>query len=154
MLPNVDIRSVYRIYYTEFALFFLCAGLLLKPLVTKRITGFSLGRLMVASIGMNAASYLSLGAAVPAAMFLCLSLNKWVIKPRFGTDYNASFIWLSVVAIVTVTSAVAEALVLRFVFTKKIGLRAFLLLCGANARSMTIALYGIYKYMLAHQPEA
>jgi len=140
MLPHVDIVAAYRIHYHFFAVLFLGAGLFIKPFVTKQITGFSLGRLMVANVGMNVASYLSLGAAVPGAMILSLYLNKAVFKPILGTDNDSSIIWLLVVSIATVTSAVVETLVLRFVFTEKIGWRAFLVLCGASALSMAIAL--------------
>jgi hypothetical protein len=154
MLPNVDIRAAYRIDYHFFALLFLSAGLLLKPFVIRRITGFSLGRLMVANAALNVASHLCLGAAVPAAIVLCLLLNERVLKPFFRTDDYASIVWLGVVSIATVASAAAEALVLNFVFKKRMTGKAFLLLCGANALCMVITSYGTHKHILANPPEA
>jgi hypothetical protein len=153
-LPQVDVRSVYSLYYNAFALLFLGAGFFIKPLFTRRITGFPLGRLMVANTTMNAASSLLQTAVIPAAMIISLFLNRLVLTPIFGTDDYAPIIWLSVVSMTTVISATIEALVLRFVCTKRISPKAFSLLCTANAICVAGALYWMYKYALAHPPEA
>ncbi len=147
MLPEVDIRAVYTLYYNVFALFFLGAGFFIKPFFTRRITAFAFGRLMVANATMNAATALLQAAVIQAAMIICYV----VLMPVFGYP---SAIWLPVVSVATVIAAAIDALVLRVVFTKRISPRAFSILCIANAICMTGAIYGMYKYALAHPPEA
>jgi|HubBroStandDraft_6_1064221.scaffolds.fasta_scaffold27097_3 hypothetical protein len=150
MLPQVDIRSLYSRYYNVFALTFLSTSLVIKLPFTRRITGFPLGRLLFADAAMSAASSLLQAPVIPGAMIL----SSLILTPIFGTNENAPIIWLSVVSVTTVTSASIEALVLHSFFAQRISPKAFCLLCTANAICMAGAIYGMYRYALAHPPEA
>lgn len=154
MLPQVDIRSFYLPYSNVFALFFLGTGLFIKPLFTRRIATFHLGRLMAANATMNIASTLLQKPTLYVAAIVCWFLNLLVLRPIFGTNEYPPGIWLPIVSVATVISATIDALVLRIVFTKRINPGTFSLLCMANAICMAGAIYGTHKYVLAHPPQA
>jgi len=151
-MPHVDVRAVYTMYYNAFFLLFLGTGLFIKPLFVWRIKGFALGRLTATAATMIAASSLFLVAAIPVAMIICLLLNYWVLAPVFKTNESAPVVWLSVVSMIVGISAAVEAMVLRFVFAKRVSPRAFSLLCSSNAICMTATLYWLGEYMSAHPP--
>jgi hypothetical protein len=150
MLPQVDIRSLYSLYYNVFALTFISTSLVIKLPFARRITGFPLGRLLLADAAMSTASSLLQAAEIPGAMIL----SSLVLTPIFRTNENAPIIWLAVISVTTVSSAAIEALVLHFFFAKRINPKAFCLLCTANAICLAGALYGMYGFALAHPPEA
>ncbi len=88
ILPRVDVRAAYDMYYRPFLLWAVIVGLFLKFAYVRYLTRLSWSRGAVADIAMNSASSLLNLIAVPMA-FLVWTLPRLALNRVFGTDDTA-----------------------------------------------------------------
>jgi hypothetical protein len=152
ILPRVDVRAAYSIYYYRYFLFWvIVVGLVLKFAYVVNFTQRFWCRCIAMDVAMNAVSSLLNLIAVPAA-FLVWALPSIVLNRVFGVDADDPVNWVALLLIVAMISALSEALVLYFGFKQRLGQKGFWLLYVANAVCSGTAACGMGFYMAAHPP--
>jgi hypothetical protein len=153
ILPRVDVRAAYDMYYRHFLLWAIIVGLFVKFAYVHYLIRLSWSRGAVADIAMNSASSLLNLIAVPVA-YLVWTLPRLALNRVFGTDDTAPVNWVAVLLVIAMISALSEAFVLKFVFKQRLGQKRFWLLYIVNAICIGVAAYGMGIYALAHPPTA
>ena len=151
ILPRVDVRAAYSIYYRYFLLWAIVAGLVVKFAYVVYFTQRSWGRRIAMDVAMNAASSLLSLIAVPVA-FLVWALPSIVLNRVFDIGADDPVNWVALLLIVAMISALSEASVLHFGFKQRLGQKRFWLLYVANAVCIGFAAFGMGSYILAHPP--
>jgi hypothetical protein len=153
ILPRVDVRAAYSIYYRHFLLWAIIVGLVVKFVYVVYFTQQSWGRRIAMDVAMNAASSLLNLIALPVA-WLVWGLPRIALNRIFGTDYSDPVNWVAILLIIAMIGALSEASVLHFGFKYRLGQKRFWLLYAANGLCIGIAACGTGFYMVAHPPTA
>jgi hypothetical protein len=153
ILPRVDVRAVYSIYYRYFLLWTVVAGLAVKFAYVVYFTQRSWGRRIVMDVAMNAASSLLNLIALPVAWWVW-GLPRIALNRIFGTDYSDPVNWVAMLLIIAMIGALSEASVIHFAFKQRLGQKGFWLLYVANGLCIGIAACGTGFYIVAHPPTA
>jgi hypothetical protein len=153
ILPRVDVRATYDMYYRHFILWAIIVGLFVKFAYVRYLMRLSWSRGTVADIAMNSASSLLNLIAFPVA-YLVWTLPRLALDRVFGTDNTAPVNWVALLLIIAMISAVSDAFVLRFLFKQRIGQKRFWLLYVANVVCVGVAACGMGIYGVAHPPTA
>src|SRR5580704_10943609 len=153
ILPRVDVRAVYDMYYRPFLLWAIIAGLMLKFVYLRSVIRWAWSKCAVVDLTMNAASSLLNLIAVPLA-FLVWTPPRLAINRALATADSDPVNWFALLLIMAMMSTLSEAFVLRFVFKQRLGQKKFWLLYVANAVCMGFAAYGMSSYEGAHPPTA
>jgi len=151
ILPRVDVRAAYSIYYRYFLLWAIVLGLVVKFAYVVYFTQRSWGRRIAMDVEMNAASSLLNLIALPVA-WLVWGLPKIALNRIFGTDYSDPVNWVGMLLIIAMIGALSEASVLHFAFKHRLGQKRFWLLYAANGLCIGIEACGTGFYMVAHPP--
>jgi len=151
ILPRVDVRAVYSMYYRPFILWAIITGLFVKFGYVRHFTRLTWSRCAVVDVAMNAASSLLNFIAVPVAFFVW-TLPRLALSRAFGTDGSDPVNWIALLLIVALISALSEAFVLHFVFKQRLGQKRFWFLYVANAVCVGVAACGTGFYLVAHPP--
>jgi hypothetical protein len=153
ILPRVDVRAVYSMYYRPFLLWAIIAGLFVKFVYVHYLTRMTWRRCAVVDVAMNVASAFLNLISVPAA-FLVWTLPRLAMNRVVGTDDADPVNWVAVLMVMALIAALSDALVLRFAFKRELGKKAFLLLYVTNAVCVWFAACGTGFYLVAHPPTA
>jgi len=153
ILPRVDVRSAYDMYYRPFLLWAIIAGLAVKIGYVRYFTRLPWSRCALMDVTMNAASSLLNPIAVPAA-FLVWTLPRLALNRVFGIDDSDPVNWVALLLAMALISALSDALILHFVFKQRFGQKGLWLIYFANAVCIGVAACGMNFYARAHPPTA
>ena len=153
ILPRVDVRAVYSMYYRPFLLWAIIAGLFVKFVYVRYFTRLNWSRCAVVDVAMNVASSLLNLIAVPAA-FLVWTLPRLALNRVFGTDDADPVNWVALLVVMAFITTMSDACVLHFASKWQLGKKTFWLLYVANAVCVSIAAFGTGFYLVAHPPTA
>jgi hypothetical protein len=153
VLPRVDVRAAYDMYYRHFVLWAIVVGLFVKFAYVRYFTRLSWSRCAVADVAMNAASSLFNLIAVPVDI-LVWGLPRLALNRVLGIDETDPINWVALLLIIAMIGALSEASVLHFAFKQRLGQKRFWLLYVANGVCIGVAACRMGFYMVAHPPTA
>lgn len=153
ILPRVDVRAVYRMYYRPFLFWAIVAGLLVKFVYVRYLTRLAWSRCAVVDVAMNVAFTFTNLISLPAA-FLVWTLPRLALNRVIGADDADPVNWVALLMVMALITALSDALVLRFVFKLELGKKTFWLLYVTNAVCIAVAACGTGFYLIAHPPTA
>lgn len=153
LLPRVDVRAVYNMYYRPFLLWAIIAGLLAKFVYVRYLTRLAWSKCAVVDVAMNVASALLNQVAMPAA-FLIWTLPRLALNRVDGTDDADPVNWVALLMIMALITTLSDGLVLRLVFKRELGKKNLCLLYATNAVCVAVAACGTGFYLVAHPPTA
>jgi hypothetical protein len=152
VLPHVDVRAAYSMYFRWFLFFAVPFGLLTRLVYLRLCTQMSWTRRAIADVVMSACSSLTV-VTVPLA-WLVLALPRTFVNRIFGLDDSSPLNWVALLLTVAMFGAICDACIMRFVFRCRLGKQAFWLLYLVNAVTVAFAAVGMGAYMIAHPPIA
>ena len=153
MVPRVDVRAFYEMYFYIFLFWAVISTLLGKLVYVRYLTKFTWSRCAVADVTLNIVSAILNLVALPAA-FLLWTLPRLALNRVIGVNDEDPVNWVALLLIVALITAVSDALVLRIVFKRPIGKRNFCLLYVINVLCVAVAACGAGFYSVAHPPTA
>ena len=149
MLPDIDLRSVYRCCYCAFAMAAFATGLLVKAPVLSHASRLSRLKAGITGIGLTAAWWILDVIVIGCAA--TVSVMVWNVM--LGLAYSGA-VWFSLILIAPMIRSTLEMLLLRLIFSRIVGWKGFGLLCLANEICIAVAIYAMILYDRAHPPEA
>src|SRR5258708_12569521 len=116
ILPRVDVRAVYSMYYRPFILWAIITGLFVKFGYVRHFTRLTWGRCAVVDVAMNAASSLLNFIAVPVAFFVW-TLPRLALSRAVGIDGSDPVNSIAMLLIASFISPLSNAFSLPFLFS-------------------------------------
>ena len=145
MLPDIDLRLVYLCCYRAFAIAAFMTGLCVKLPALWYVSRLSWLKAGLTGLGITAAWWILdvivIGCAATASVLL------WNVMLGFG---QSGAIWFSLILIVPAIRAALETLLVRVIFSRRVGRNGYGLLCLANAICMAAAIYAMILYARGH----
>ena len=141
MLADIDLRSVYLCCYRAFAIAAFATGFSVKLLALWYVSRLSWLKAGLTGLAITAAwsilDVIVIGCAATASVLL------WSVMLGFG---QSGAIWFSLILIVPAIRAALETLLVRVIFSRRVGRKGYGLLCLADEMCIVVAIYAMILY--------
>jgi hypothetical protein len=132
ILPRVDVRAIYDMYFRYFLLWVVVVGLVVKFAYVIYFKRQSWSRYIAMDVAMNAVSSLLIPVSFAVAWRL-LAVPRLALNRIFGTDDADPANWVPLVMVLAMIGALLEVSVIHFASKQRLGQKGFWVLCAANA---------------------
>lgn len=150
---DIDIRSLWALGRTAFLYSILVTGLLVKPVVVRRVTHQAWPASMLGGFALTISGSV-LVAVVPISFIRSLVLTEVLLKGFAGRGRLGVIAWVCPAVVSVLVASACDMVIMFRVYGQKISRRLSSLTLFANAICFLAAAYVLFAYVDGHPPEA